>query len=93
MTEDKKEVYCTDVTVTLPADNTYCVVELTTTIDPSHFYVKFPFGTNSIQELIDAAASGEPTFFFLWSADIMTARSAKLIIFLFILFAVLLLSI
>lgn len=60
VTEDVKEVFCADTTVTLPEEGVYCVVELTATISPSHFYVMFPFGTKSIAEILEAeACSGE----------------------------------
>ncbi|XP_067930588.1 uncharacterized protein [Watersipora subatra] len=57
VTEDTKEVFSSDITVTLPKENVFYVVERTATVSPSHFYVKFPYGTRSIREIVDAEAS------------------------------------
>ena len=58
VTEDKKEVICTDTTISLPVEGSYVVAELTAVMSPSHFYVILPLGSKSIGEIVNASMSG-----------------------------------
>lgn len=58
VTEDRKEVICTDTTISLPVEGSYVVAELTSVMSPSHFYVILPFGSKSINDIVGAAMSG-----------------------------------
>jgi len=52
VTEDRKEVFCSDPTTPLPPAGSWIMVEVTAILSPSHIYLQFPYGPQPISSII-----------------------------------------
>ena len=66
VTTDREETFTMDSnynSLEIPKKGEFVVVEVTTVYNPAHFYVTFPYGTNTINELHKEETSADGKFY------------------------------